>query len=297
MLNPIWLNTFKTLVEVGHFTQTAEALHMTQPGVSQHIHKLESACGHLLIKREGKRFELTEQGRLMYDYALKVTKDEATLLERLSFDDPFSGVCKLSCSGALALLLYTPLLVLQQQHPNLIIQLEVAPNHKTLQDLQTGAVDLGIVTHQPNETQYQSSVIGSETLCLVLPSAYQDAVIQPELLHQVGLINHPDAKHYLPLYLERCGDPALAELDTERLAVTGYINQLSQILLPVAKGLGFTVLPEAAVASFAHQESLHVVVPKQPVEETLYLVHKRYRTLPKRYDTIFKALAEILSPG
>ncbi|MFT6927030.1 MAG: DNA-binding transcriptional LysR family regulator [Psychromonas sp.] len=37
MLKPFWLNTFKTLIEVGHFTQTAEKLNMTQPGVSQHI--------------------------------------------------------------------------------------------------------------------------------------------------------------------------------------------------------------------------------------------------------------------
>ncbi|MRY60822.1 LysR family transcriptional regulator, partial [Parabacteroides distasonis] len=43
MINPLWLNTFKTLVEVGHFTQTAEKLYMTQPGVSQHIKKLEQA--------------------------------------------------------------------------------------------------------------------------------------------------------------------------------------------------------------------------------------------------------------
>ena len=71
MLNPLWLNTFKTLIDLGHFTRTAEKLHMTQPGVSQQIQKLENACGHSLIKREKKSFELTEQGRQVYEYALK----------------------------------------------------------------------------------------------------------------------------------------------------------------------------------------------------------------------------------
>ncbi|MGC7906805.1 helix-turn-helix domain-containing protein [Vibrio anguillarum] len=42
----MWLNTFKTLVDIGHFTKAAELLHMTQPGVSQHINKLEAACGY-----------------------------------------------------------------------------------------------------------------------------------------------------------------------------------------------------------------------------------------------------------
>lgn len=80
MINPLWLNTFKTLVEVGHFTQTAEKLYMTQPGVSQHIKKLEQACNCDLLSRENKSFELTEQGRIMYRYALKLEKDQEDLL-------------------------------------------------------------------------------------------------------------------------------------------------------------------------------------------------------------------------
>ncbi len=51
MINPLWLNTFRTLVKVGHFTQTAEKLYMTQPGVSQHIKKLEQACHCDLLSR------------------------------------------------------------------------------------------------------------------------------------------------------------------------------------------------------------------------------------------------------
>ena len=46
MFNPVWLNTFVTLVNTGHFTKTAEKLFMTQPGVSQHINKLENAFGY-----------------------------------------------------------------------------------------------------------------------------------------------------------------------------------------------------------------------------------------------------------
>ena len=49
MINPLWLQTFCTLVEAQHFTQTAQRLRMTQPGVSQHIHKLEQQLGHKLL--------------------------------------------------------------------------------------------------------------------------------------------------------------------------------------------------------------------------------------------------------
>ena len=54
MLNPIWLETFVTLVDTGHFTQTAEKLFMTQPGVNQHIRMLEVESGYSLISRDKK---------------------------------------------------------------------------------------------------------------------------------------------------------------------------------------------------------------------------------------------------
>lgn len=295
MLNPLWLNTFKTLVEVGHFTQTAEKLHMTQPGVSQQIKKLENACHHSLIRRENKGFELTEQGRIVYEYALKIAKDEANLIENLSFDDPYSGQCKLSCSGSLALLLYPQLLSLQQQHPNLSIHLEAAPNQKILNDLQSGSIDLGIVTHIPNSNLYQSEIIASEALCLVLPKAYKNKKISAALLFDCGLIDHPDALHYLSLYFERCGEKELADINLDELPKSGYINQLNQILLPVAKGLGFTVLPESAVENFPGKERLYIVQTTKQVQETLYLVQKRNRNLAHRYQTICKLLHHVLS--
>ncbi len=295
MLNPLWLNTFTTLVDLGHFTKTAKKLHMTQPGVSQQIKKLEAACGHALIRRENKGFELTEQGKIVYQYAQKSAQQEARLIENLSFDDPYSGQCKLSCSGSLALLLYPQLLALQQQHANLTMHLEAAPNRRILDDLLSSTIDLGIVTHIPNHSLYHSTVIGAETLCLVMPKSYQHKKISAELLFACGLIDHPDAGHYLSLYFELCGDKSLADIAIDKLPKSGYINQLSQILLPVAKGLGCTVLPESAVAHFPDRGNVHIVKTARQVKETLYLVQKRNRDLAHRYQTVAKLLRDILA--
>ncbi len=62
MINTLWLRSFCTLVELKHFTRTAERLHMTQSGVSQQIRKLEEQLGVVLLKRQGKTFSLTEAG-------------------------------------------------------------------------------------------------------------------------------------------------------------------------------------------------------------------------------------------
>jgi DNA-binding transcriptional LysR family regulator len=296
MLNPNWLNTFKTLIDVGHFTKTAERLFMTQPGVSQHIRKLEASCGQSLLRRDKKSFELTEQGKQVYDYAKQLAQNEIDLREKLNYDDPFAGPCQLACSGAVALLLYPQLLCVQSQHPQLITQLEAAPNHRILSEVQQGRVDLGIVTHIPKPSLFDVETLGSESLCLIFPKGTGFNGNLPATLCQLGLIRHPDVEHYLTLYFSQSGEHSLAELNIKQMPTSGYVNQINQILLPVSKGLGFTVLPQSALDSFDDIEGLQVFKPRRQVKEILYLVKKRNRVLPARLNTITVKLKAHFSP-
>jgi len=300
MLNPLWLNTFKTLVEVGHFTKTASKLHMTQPGVSQHLKKLEQACGHVLVKRDSKHLELTEQGRQVYEYTCQQQKAEADFIDALSFDDPHKGVCKLACSGAFALRLYPELLALQRHAPERRFELEVAPTAKILANIQTGAIDIGILTQAPSSSLFTVEELGNEQLCLLVPKTFHSTLYSDnnkasltEALVELGLVQHPDALHYLALYLERCNMPDLKELNIAKLPSAGYINQLNLILQPVAAGLGFTVLPLSAWQAFPDKHLVEELTPNQPVYETLYAAFAKHRTLPKRYNDVITTIRKV----
>ncbi|NOH60480.1 LysR family transcriptional regulator [Vibrio sp. RE88] len=286
MLNPLWLKTFQTLIDTGHFTKTAEKLFMTQPGVSQHIKKLEQTCGHALIARHNKTFEITEAGQAVYQYALQVELQQAELLNSLNMEDPYSGSVSLSCSGSLALRIYPHLLNLQCKYPKLVPKLEAAPHHKILADVLSGESDVGIVTHVPSDSRFESETLGCEPLCLILPAKLASKHLTPEGLKSIGLIQHPDAVHYLSLYFAQCGEPLLEKLNIDDIPVTGYINQLSQILLPVANGLGFTVLPKSALDSFPDRDRVAIYTANNEVTETLYFLTKRHRQLPQRFSTI-----------
>jgi DNA-binding transcriptional LysR family regulator len=257
---------------------------MTQPGVSQHINKLEEACGHTLIKRGKKSFVITEQGRLVYNYTKELISDEKFLFEQLNFDDPFSGKCTLACSGSLALLLYPKLLGLQNQYPNIHINIKAAPNHQILSDIKNGHVDQGIVTDVPNESFFDFEEVGQEELCLILPQKANLNKSWKQLLLELGLIFHPDAEHYLSLYFRHSEEQELTLLDISKIPVIGSINQISQILEPLTQGIGFTVLPKSVVDSFHSPELLKILKPQQPVMESLYLICKKNRELPARYE-------------
>src|SRR4030065_245820 len=52
-----------------NFPRAAEELYISQPAVSKHVKDLEKDLGIDLFRRNGRRVELTDAGRLVYDYA------------------------------------------------------------------------------------------------------------------------------------------------------------------------------------------------------------------------------------
>ena len=295
MLNPIWLNTFKTLVELGHFTRTAEALNMTQPGVSQHVNKLEAACGYPLIRRFNKQFELTVYGHKVYRYALKRIEEESELLQDLGRDEPFSGRCTIGCSGTFAWLIYSELLSLQSEYPNLSIELEATPNQRIFEQIQDGTLDIGLVTKQPNLKYFGSKVIGTESLVFVVPASVNIALPLDELLPELGVIRHPDLAHYFQTYVTQSSSSQLAMLDLDSISTQGYINQIHQILVPVSKGIGFTVVPKCCVNLFPDRDKIQILDIAQNVKEPVYLVSKRHSQLARRYEQVVQIIEDTLT--
>jgi DNA-binding transcriptional LysR family regulator len=60
------LHTFMVIVEEGSVTRAANRLLLRQPSVSNALKRLEDRLGHRLIDRSQGRFELTDQGRVLY---------------------------------------------------------------------------------------------------------------------------------------------------------------------------------------------------------------------------------------
>src|SRR5688500_17273425 len=63
------LNVFLTVVRAGGVTRAAERLHRVQSNVTTRIRKLEDDLGVALFLREGKRLQLTPEGKRLVPYA------------------------------------------------------------------------------------------------------------------------------------------------------------------------------------------------------------------------------------
>ncbi|MEH6800871.1 MAG: LysR family transcriptional regulator [Halopseudomonas sabulinigri] len=281
MINPLWLRSFCTLVEIGHFTRTAERLHMTQSGVSQHIHKLEALLAAPLLLREGKQFTVTEAGERLYRAAREILLSLSNLEQQIGQDPSHEGLLRVMSPGSVGLKLYPHLLALQQQYPKLVIDYRFAPNLDVESAIAEHRVDIGFMTTTSAREEVSCQAIATEPLLLVTPAAVTDPSWQA--LQQLGFIDHPDGSHHAGLLL---GANYPEYQHSQLLAQKGFCNQISLILQPVSLGLGFTVLPAHAVAAFGQPEQIKTHRLANPVSETLYLALRRNRVAPQRVETV-----------
>ncbi|GIC75537.1 LysR family transcriptional regulator [Moritella sp. F3] len=289
MINPVLLRSFCTLVEVGHFTRSAERLNMTQSGISQHIRKLEEQLGQDLLIREGKQFTLTDAGQRLYTEGKQIIYSLSELEQRVTTDPAFEGLVRVMSPGSIGLKLYRSLLTLQAEHPLLVIDYRFAPNATIEKAIAEHAVDIGFMTSSSTLAEVSLKPIAEESLLLITPAHIEEPSWQA--LMQLGFIDHPDGAFHSSLLLG-ANYPEFKHYN--QFKKTGFSNQISLILEPVSLGLGFTVLPAYAVADFPHPEKVKIHHLKIPVSETLYLGVHLNKFMPSRVNSVMVAAKHCL---
>lgn len=281
MINPVWLRSFCTLVEIGHFTRTAENLNMTQSGVSQHIRKLEVLIGQPLLIRQGKKFLLTNSGERLYQEGQKLLLTLTDLEKRVTQDPTHEGVVKIASPGSVGLKLYPYLLALQKRYPKLVIDYRFAPNRDVERMIADQKVDIGLMTCLSTMSEVSLKAIAQEALLLVTPSD----MLEPswEHLMTLGFIDHPDgADHAGQLFSVNF----TKFQNSHQFTNAGFSNQINLILEPVSMGLGFTVLPSYAVGAFKDHEKVKVHRLAKEVSETLYIGTHTNKFIPNSVMTV-----------
>lgn len=66
---PRSLQYLLAIAEYGSYTRAAEALHVSQPTLSQQIKRLEDSLDSLLVDRSGRAVKLTDAGEIYLHHA------------------------------------------------------------------------------------------------------------------------------------------------------------------------------------------------------------------------------------
>lgn len=155
--------TFLTLCSCSSFTKAAELLHITQPGVSQHIKYLEEFYGCKLIETANRKIRLTHQGELLKEFATTIFSDAKHFKENISSVQ--TDTMKFSFGATLSIGEYVmPEIIsrLLAQYPQMKIHMSVANTQVLLERLQKGELDFIVVEGLFDKSEYDSTLFSLE---------------------------------------------------------------------------------------------------------------------------------------
>lgn len=190
MVNLEWYRTFKAIYKTGTLTSAADALFISQPGVSLHLSSLESYVGYKLFERTGRKMIPTERGKILYNAiseGLKILEDAEKNFQR--------STEKHTPTISIGMCFETFQITLEQYIStlpfNVIIRFGEYP--EMLENLEKGVLDLIISPQKNNSSNIYYEAFSSETIVLVGGSKVDDSEFQ-QLVKQK---KYTEAEDYL----------------------------------------------------------------------------------------------------
>lgn len=141
------LKYFRAIAAEGTISGAAKQLYMTQPTLTQQIHRLETELGVKLFTRSGRRIVLTEAGRLLSTRAEQILDLLHTAtIEVKELHEGYKGVLSIGTIASVGVTLLPKFLRdFNRQYPNISIQLFEGDTPRILDLLHTGIIEIGIV--------------------------------------------------------------------------------------------------------------------------------------------------------
>jgi DNA-binding transcriptional LysR family regulator len=181
---------FVAVAEERHFGKAAARLHITQPGLSQQIKRLERAVGAQLLVRGPRGVELTESGQAFLDQA-RLTLDLAdrAVASALLAERGKKGLLRVGAPAlAMPPVAYALLQEFGARFPDVEVEIHPAFHLQLIEELSTHALDVAVVLcpFRSVDPAPRFMPLGELELMVVLPVGHRlaglDRVPRSELL-------------------------------------------------------------------------------------------------------------------
>lgn len=163
------LKIFKTVADLKSFSKAAEVLFLTQPTVTLQVKKLENYLGVTLLKRDKSGISLTEEGKLLYEYASKIIEDYIQMEEALSsIKKDFSKILVIGASSTIGEFLlpkFLPSFLKEQQ--NLKLNLFIGNSKAVEEGILSKNFYIGLVEDEISSNKISATAFYEDEIVLI----------------------------------------------------------------------------------------------------------------------------------
>lgn len=261
MLNFNQLRVFYHAAKNLNFTAAAGELFITQPAVTFQVKSFEGYCNLKLFKKRGRKIYLTDEGRVLYEYADKIFKYEKEIENVIDeMRELKRGILSLGTTKTYARY-FMPLMIttFHQNYPNIKIQLNEGSSLDMILSLLEFKNEVAVIAKAVDHPEVNFFPFSQEEMAVIVAPghhltkkravAFKDLANEPFIMKEKGSGTRKLVEQLFSN--ENCTPDILMETSS-----TEFIKQLVQ------RGEGISFLVKEAVAAEIKEKKLALVALK-----------------------------------
>lgn len=237
------LRYFLAIVDEGTFTAAAQAVHISQSGISTQLRTLERELGVDLVDRTSRRVHLTPAGERLVPSARAVTTAADDLRAAASdIRGLVTGSVRVATvTGPVWPALFDAIAAVHARHPGIDLRLHEGASTDLIDEVRDGAADVAIVAWAGREPEgVRSAVVVDDPLVAVVspdhPWASREDV-EPEELPGAALISLPQGTG-----ARTALDAVFSRLGTSRARPRWEVSSPGSVQMLASRGTGVGVV-------------------------------------------------------
>jgi DNA-binding transcriptional LysR family regulator len=285
------LKVYCDLAETESFTKAAQINGVTQSAVSQQISSLERQFKSMLIERSKKKFRLTREGQVLYEYSKQIIQTYDLLHSKIQeIKDIISGTIRVSTIYSIGLHDLPPYIKkFMKSYPTVNVHVEYRRSNQVYDDVLSNVVDMGLVAYPNKDARLEVVPLRKDKLVLIChphhPLAKAKSIKLGALAGQKFIGFEPD------IPTRKAIDKILKDRNIEVQHVMEFDN-VETVKRAVEIDAGISIVPLGTVAQEISKQTLaQVQLEDSEFYRPLAAIYKKNKVLSpamKQFLTIVK---------
>ncbi len=252
------LKVFCDLAETESFTKAAQINQVTQSAVSQQISSLERQFKSLLIERSKKKFRLTREGQVLYEYSKQIIQTYDSLHSKLQeIKDIISGTIRIATIYSIGLHDLPPYIKkFLKSYPTVNVHVEYRRANQVYEDVAGNVVDIGLVAYPTKDAKLDVVALRKDRLVMIChpqsPLGKSKTIKFKEIAGQKFIGFEPD------IPTRKAIDRILKDHSVTVQNVMEFDN-IETVKRAVEIDAGISIVPQGTIVQEIAKQTLHAV--------------------------------------
>jgi len=286
------LRVFTSVFKNRSFSKASEALHLTQPTISNHIKALEDEFACKLFDRMGRTIIPTKEAEVLYGKSTEIIEKADALKEALGqLKKETTGKLVIGASTIPGVYLMPRIMTeFQKKYPAISFQILIADSGGIIDSISKHELLLGIVGAKLGNDQIDYiPFVEDELIVVSAPLKTEKSSMTLRELVDLPMVFREEGsgtRREVEKFLESKG------ISFNHMKIAGIFGSTDAVKQAVKAGLGVSILSKFSVADeLEHKLLVEIRLTDIHMKRNFYIVTHKKRTLPRLYDLFLKHIS------